>query len=122
MKRYDQVEVALSRIFKIKPSRIVGWDIRSNAQMRGMIDNRMTLKLQIDPATMERLISEQYNQKAPSVRFTVADKVNRMAAFIDDPIIEVDAVLLYGRETQRVFEALARVMTYQKPKRKRGKK
>lgn len=122
MKRYDQVEVAVSRIFRIKPSQVIGWHVHSKAHMRGIIDNRMILKLQVDPSTMQRLINEQYNQKAPSVRLVVANEPRNAMEFMYDPVIEVEAVMLYGKETQRVFEALARVMTYQKPKRMRGKK
>jgi hypothetical protein len=113
----DLVALAVARTLGVSSKMIFGWEL--NALQRGirgapgMLETQLQVHLFSDLEMLRRL---QNGERRGS---WALHGVSAEAGGPLDVPARLDVVLLYGKETQHIFKALAQQMVYRKPAKRR---
>lgn len=108
----DTVAAAIARTLGVSSKYISGWELNAKQSgylgMPGMLETHLQIRIEADRDTLYRL---QLGQRRGSWALNAIDV--EMHQPITVPA-RLDVTLLYGKETQHIFKALAQLTIYRR--------
>jgi hypothetical protein len=108
----DTVAAAIARILGVSSKLISGWSLEARQDGRrgtpGMLTTHLQVKVEADRDTLYRLQTGQHRGS------WALNNVYADSAHLFDVAARLDVALLYGKETQHIFKALAQMTVYRK--------